>query len=737
MKTLKIIIALLFLCCINNNSFAQTPDPGLPGIYAVSKGEYNLGDLVYMPPSLSSYIEVRGSVHYPTDLSKGPYPVLVFLHGRHYTCYNTATNAANGSWPCGSGYQSIVSYEGYDYLANTMASHGYIVISISCNAINAIDAGLSDFGMQARAELLQHHLDLWKTFNTVGAAPFDTLFKGKLDMQNIGTMGHSRGGEGVVFNAQYNKSLGSPYGIKAVLTLAPVDFERHILHDIPFMNVAPYCDGDVYDLQGVHYYDDARYTDTADEAAKHSVLFMGANHNYFNTVWTPGSYVAGGSDDWYSSSDAQCSALSPTRFDSTKQKAAFNAYAAAFFRSYIGHETSFLPILEVKDIVPPVSSTLDSSNVFVSYHPGRSRRLDINRTDSLVRISTNTLKGIVTETGLVSSEICGGGFSMPSCSVGIAQPHASNGGPVGLGQMGMRWNDTTEWYQNQIPQAYENLSYFQSLIFRAAENHLETVTGTNLDFTVQLIDSAGNTSNQVISNNSHALFYEPGTSSAKTLFNTINIPLSKFSGVDMTKVKYVKFVFNKSAAGSVLISDLAFLTSPCGMFNATFSYSLGSSYKVNFTNNTLSNSGDSLAWKWRFGDHFSGANDSSSLQNPLHKYSGAGTYNTCLYVTSYRKSGFVCTDTFCTTIVLVPNYVPTPAAEQITIVPNPAKDHLHITGTTNTDVLTLIDLYGRQVFTTTISSPDIYLPQSLVAGVYYAVITTDGEKVYKKLVINK
>ena len=52
------------------------------------------------------------------------------------------------------------------------------------------------------------------------------LFVGKVDMQNIGTMGHSRGGEGVVRNFQINKALGSPYGIKAVLPLAPVDFGR-------------------------------------------------------------------------------------------------------------------------------------------------------------------------------------------------------------------------------------------------------------------------------------------------------------------------------------------------------------------------------------------------------------------------------------------------------------------------------------------------------------------------------
>ncbi|MFI5195796.1 MAG: hypothetical protein ACHQD8_01785, partial [Chitinophagales bacterium] len=255
---------LFFLCSNYFQAVAQTPDPGLPGTHTVIKAEYNLGDLAYTPPAAAAFpsnMEVRGSVHYPADLISGPFPVLIWLHGRHETCYDSVTLATSSAWPCTGRNKPIVSYEGYDYAAQTMASHGYIVISISANAINATDGGLSDAGMNARGVLVQHHLDLWNTWNTTGSGPFGTLFIGRLDMQNIGTMGHSRGGEGVIFNAEYNRSLGSPYGIKAILTLAPVDFYRHVINGIPLLNIAPYCDGDVNDLQGVHFYDDARYRD--------------------------------------------------------------------------------------------------------------------------------------------------------------------------------------------------------------------------------------------------------------------------------------------------------------------------------------------------------------------------------------------------------------------------------------------------------------------------------------------
>lgn len=545
-----------------------TPDPGIMGPYTVLTAEYNLGELVFKPEDFPDFVEVRGSVHYPSALSDGPFPVLFFLHGRHETCYKTTNpDNTNQDWPCAPGFQSITSFQGYDYLAQLMASNGYIVISISCNAINATDNSVGDYGMAARAELLQYHLNLWNTYNTIGGTPFDSLFIGKLDMNNIGTMGHSRGGEGVVANALLNKSLGSPYGINAVLALAPVDFLREVLTGIPFMNVAPYCDGDVSDLQGVHYYDDARYAVADDEAPKHSVLFLGANHNFFNTVWTPGEYIAGTIDDWdYTGgdSDTQCGMGVPGsgRLNPADQQAAFAAYAGAFFRYYIGNEKQFAPILNVDDIIPPASSTLDSSEVFVSYHAPDSLRLDINETYPGNDI-TNSLADTVANNSLINFNICGGGLGEPDCGISFyfgKVPHEGNIYEQGLYQQSMEWNDTADWYENELPPAFQDITKYKNLVFRAAVNFTTSPLDQNLNFTVQLIDSSGTTSSQAVSDNSNALFYQPGTvywDLPKALFNTIKIPLRNFSGIDLKHVQKIRFLFNKNPAGAILISDVA------------------------------------------------------------------------------------------------------------------------------------------------------------------------------------
>jgi hypothetical protein len=161
MKTLRIkhLIALAFLMFLTGAGVqvasAQTPDPGTTGPNAVTREEYNYGDSVFQPSGFPIAVEVRASIHYPTPLG-GPYPVVVFMHGRHATCYRSSTAALR--WPCRSTEQPIPSFQGYDYIAEKLASNGYIVVSVSANGINAYDNNVNDLGMQARAELIQHHL---------------------------------------------------------------------------------------------------------------------------------------------------------------------------------------------------------------------------------------------------------------------------------------------------------------------------------------------------------------------------------------------------------------------------------------------------------------------------------------------------------------------------------------------------------------------------------------------------
>ncbi len=752
-----LLTAFLYLLAATffTTAHAQTtPDPGIPGTLAVTKVEYNLGDLAAVLDSLPSAAEARASVHYPSALTGGPYPVIVLLHGRHSTCYDTTSFSSSLAWPCPSGRRSIESFQGYDYHARFMASHGYIVISISCNAINAIDNSLTTRGMPARGQLVQYHLDLINAYNTGATSPLTpflgTSLVGKFDLQHIGTMGHSRGGEGVVFHALHNRALGSPYGVKAVITLAPVDFRRKVLNGIALMNIAPYCDGDVSNLQGVHFYDDSRYSDLTDESPRHNVLMMGANHNFYNTVWTPGSYVAGTSDDWnsiYGSGNAYCGTASPTnrRYDTTTQKAAYNSYAAAFFRMYVGGEEQFAPILETRDLIPPLSSMLDTSNVYVSYHPGRMDRRDINRVDTVLNETVNTMNEAVSVSGLVSSGICGGGLTIPACGISTSaskEPHKGTSSIAGLAQMGLRWDNATDWYQNDIPDTLQDLTWVDAVQFRAALRYNECVTGLNLDYTVQLIDSAGDIASQKVHDHSYALYYPPGTHTSqlpKVMFNTIRIPVSSFTGIDRSRVRKVKFLFDQSAAGSILISDLAFVNDKCGKVAASWGYNYDTiGYDISFTDTLNSNTGDTISWLWKFGDPASGTSDTSSAHNPSHTFSSAGTYTVCLCLSATRPNGRVCTDTVCSNIVVVPAVAVTSiTGSKISIIPNPAHDYLNINGATPTDELRLYNQLGQMVLMKTLSETRVELPAHLSSGIYYVIVSTAQGQIHRKIIINR
>ncbi|HEX8130128.1 MAG TPA: hypothetical protein VF527_13580 [Pyrinomonadaceae bacterium] len=582
MKTLrsKHLIALAFLMFLSTAGAmslrAQTPDPGTTGTLAVTRVEYNYGDSIFRPVGFPISVEVRASIHYPTNLPGGPYPVIVFMHGRHATCYRNTTAALR--WPCRATEQPIPSFQGYDYIAEKLASHGYIVVSVSANGINAYDNNLNDLGMQARAELIQEHLRRLSLFNTTGASPFGTQFVGKLDLTKVGTMGHSRGGEGVVKHYVHNASLGSPYTVKAVLPLAPVDFNRPVVNNAALEVILPYCDGDVSDNQGVHFYDDARYNVPGDAAAKHTVQVMGANHNFYNTVWTPGMFPAGTGDDWGfvtgGSNDSNCGTVTGNkRLTSAQQRGTGLAYLSAFMRAYVGGETQFLPIL-TGDAPPPASAL--TTNLHVSYHAPdtAAKRRDVNRLLTATNLTTNTLGGATTQSGLTPHDLCGGDspqpqHCLPSTQSTARQPHtvaSARSTKRGLSQLRTGWGAFGSTYTNDLPLGARDVSGFQALQFRVSVNFSDTRNAANTpqNFSVVLTDGTGATASVAVGSATSALFFPPGSVGPvpKVVLNTARIPLTSFSGVNLSDIRSVKFVFDQTGSGSLLITDLAFASAP-------------------------------------------------------------------------------------------------------------------------------------------------------------------------------
>jgi len=555
-----------------STAIAHASDPAEPGPFAVTREEYNFGNTAFTPSGFPAPVELIASVHYPTGLSGGPFPLVIFLHGRHRTCYDGVS--AVYEWPCSGSRKPIPSYQGFDYISQVLASHGYIVVSISANGIAVHDAETSDFGMLARAQLIQAHLDIWNSFNSSGGSPFGTKFVGKVDLNNVGTMGHSAGGEGVARHFLHNQSLGSPYGVKAVFPVVPGNNLRLLLNNVPLGLLLSYCDGIATSLPGVHYFDDARYSVANDPAAKHMIVVMGANHNYYNSVWTPPSTLAPAVDDWSAfitggSLDPHCGGVAGNkRLTGAQQQAAGLVYVAGFFRLYLGGETGFLPLFQ-GDVPPPPSAM--TSDTRTSYHApdDPALRRDVNQLLDATDLTTNTLGGAAAQSGFTPYDLCGGESPEPQhCAPTqptTRQPHTAPSAlssARGLSQLRGGWSTPGALYSNDLPVGFRDVSGFQVLQFRAGVNFADSrnPVGQAQDFRVELIDGTGAAVSALVSDWSPALFYPPGSIGPvpKILLNTVRMPLAAFSGVNLADIRSVRFKFDQRAKGALLISDLAF-----------------------------------------------------------------------------------------------------------------------------------------------------------------------------------
>ncbi|MFF5369804.1 hypothetical protein [Streptomyces sp. NPDC013187] len=340
---------------------AQAPangvDPGQPGSYRTVTGEYDL-DPVRLP-GYATPVEMTAQVVAPKGAT-GSRPLALFLHGRHDSCYKPGSeDDVTGDWPCADGYQPIPSYLGYLRDQQLLASQGYVTVSISANSINAQDSETEDAGAQARSSLVRQHLARWADWAAHrSSAPAVVRKAPKADLSRVLLVGHSRGGEGV--NRAALDSLYPPptaedgyrgpvrWKVRGAVLIAPTIFGQNPVADVPSMTLLPGCDGDVSDLQGEAFVDGTRGISRG--TALHSAVYMaGANHNYFNTEWTPGEAVAPASDDFRTDPDAPdpvCTPGAATRLTAAQQHKAGATYIAAAARLFVAGDDRVRPLLD-------------------------------------------------------------------------------------------------------------------------------------------------------------------------------------------------------------------------------------------------------------------------------------------------------------------------------------------------------------------------------------------------------
>lgn len=318
-----------------------------------------------MPTEERAPIELTGRVYAPVDAVGRHLPVVVLAHGLFWSCADDARGRTDMGWPCRAGYTGIRSDQGYDYLGRRLAARGMLVVSVGANGVNA--GGMGESADRARAMVVFRHLRLWQklvedgsgrlagAFTLAGTAtPATPDFTGAADFRDVGLLGHSRGGRGMMWAAAKKNRHLVPDGVRlrAVFGLAPAEppfmdraFARLQVTDVPLMTWAGSCDptGDEAEFN--------RLARRAGNPVNIAIMVRGANHNNLNTRWAASSGLPGSEDDAMhpKGRPGTCiSQLDGARHDTLgedDERAVAATYVEAFFARHLQGERSFDAVL--------------------------------------------------------------------------------------------------------------------------------------------------------------------------------------------------------------------------------------------------------------------------------------------------------------------------------------------------------------------------------------------------------
>ncbi len=463
------------------------------------------------------------------------YPVFLILHGRHRTCAATFSGFFD---PACAPADMVASHRGYDYILDALAKQGFIAISVDAYDIQPSN-GLNNY--EARGVLILEHLNRMEDWDLNGTDPWGGMFQNRIDMTKIAIAGHSRGGEGVVAAAEINVNMPGTYGhdIGPVIAIAPTDqqagFDWEVLHT-PYLGLIGAADGDVSNFQGFRPYDRAYPTGASNQSEKSLAWIYGANHNFWNTVWTPSFGI-----DPFASDDG--ASITGPRLTEAEQRQTGLSPIAGFVRQ---HLLGLKPYRQIFTGKLPLAAMPNEEMHWSYQHPDRQTMDDYENNN----VATNTLGGTVTyPAGVTVSE---GGIG--SCSF----HDGSNGSGV------VSWITDQDTYVSDVPTADQDVSQYSHLSFRITQvPDGGTLNPVDQDqkVLVRLVDTAGNQRWALTSEFRQIPYpYERSLSNRPCQMKTVRIPLRTFemnnSDVDLTAIDRVEIILPDT--GKVGIDDLHF-----------------------------------------------------------------------------------------------------------------------------------------------------------------------------------
>jgi hypothetical protein len=474
-------------------------------------------------PFLNTNVPLNGHICIPRG--RGPFPLAVFVHGNH--------NPLENSTP------------GYLYLCSLLGSHGIIAATIDANFLNGGNFGEND----ARAIVHLEHLKQFRTWNNTATHPLH----GKVDMNRILIVGHSRGGEGVGHASYFNQlasikpDIFSPvvpldgsaglgpyrFALTAVAAIAPTDRQYipltgpTVVPDRYFL-IHGSRDGDVSTFEGYNTYNRAHAVDQAnptvsDGKLKALLWVFGANHNQFNSAWGSETPPA-------------------TTMPRADQEQVAKVHLGALAQAMLLDRAEYLEVL--RDHATAVAWVPAGAD-FVSQYQDPERVFLQHQQESLAAPQVSLpVQGTVAADAVIAAR--------------QLKDLVNAGAPQSTITLRLEWSAAGARLLLNVAPATLPAERYKVLALRVGQStEVKNAANRDQDFTIEV--SSGSRTAAIAASALHRLLYPDVVfGSGKIVMQTLRLPIARLleQGVEPSDIRRVAFVFDRRTTGTLYVGDV-------------------------------------------------------------------------------------------------------------------------------------------------------------------------------------
>lgn len=479
-------------------------------------------------------LPLNGRVWYP--VAEGPFPLVLIVHGNDFMTEPADT--------------------GYAYLGELLASRGYIVVSVDENFFNAYTTGPMRQEIDGRAILLLEHLRQWQGWNETEG----NIFYQKVDFDNIALVGHSRGGEAAAVAAHFAQletypddpavPLDYEFEIDSVVGIAPSygqyqpAGEDLQLEDTNYLLLQGSHDADNTAFWGIRMYNGVTFS--GDEPGmKAAVYAYRANHSQFNTAWgrRDGTIPV----HWLLNQKPLLAA--------EEQRQVARVFITAFLEATLHDDATYLPIFhEPRRAAGWLPDTLYITRFQDSSHQALATFEEDEDPGTASRADTSLL---AQNLDWAEEEVK---FRFDTSQ----HSHAAR----------LAWDAIGGQYTVSLPPGYASENGFSAstlLTFDVADLQPYAIDGELLDLSIELATGTGASERIPLADYTAPLpplhvqltkwapweldeFPQP----TEPIFQTVAIPLGAFESIDPAEITAVRFLFDRSPSGTILLDDIGF-----------------------------------------------------------------------------------------------------------------------------------------------------------------------------------